>query len=102
MRKFHPRTISSVAREPRAGVPLTLDAPPGLAAACRFVRGRPLTLRAETGGEHVRRSYSICSAVQDEKLRIAVKKTPGGAFSTWANEHLKEGATIDVMPPMGH
>src|SRR6202158_2154162 len=102
MSKFHPLTISSVARETRDAVTLTADVRRVLGAAFRCVQGQPLTLRAEIGGEHVRRSYSICSAVQDEKLRIAVKKTPAGAFSTWANEHLKEGATIDVMPPMGH
>src|SRR5205823_10289440 len=59
-------------------------------------------LRAEIGGEDVRRSYSICSAVQDGALRIAVKRSIGGAFSTWANDALKAGAAIDVMPPMGH
>jgi ring-1,2-phenylacetyl-CoA epoxidase subunit PaaE len=102
MSKFHPLTIASVARETRDAVTLTFDVPPALGDAFRFVQGQHLTLRADIGGEHVRRSYSICSAVQDDKLRIAVKKTPGGAFSTWANEHLKAGATIDVMPPMGH
>ena len=50
----------------------------------------------------MRRSYSICSAVQDGTLRIAVKKSPGGVFSTWANDALKAGDTIDVMPPLGH
>ena len=102
MSKFHPLTIASVARETRDTVTLTFDVPPALGDAFRFVQGQHLTLRADIGGEHVRRSYSICSAVQDQKLRIAVKKTPGGAFSTWANEHLRQGATIDVMPPMGH
>src|SRR5260370_4400392 len=102
MSKFHPLTIAAVARETRDAVTLTFDVPSALGDAFRFVQGQHLTLRADIGGEHLRRSYSICSAVQDDKLRIAVKKTPGGAFSTWANEHLKEGATIDVMPPMGH
>src|ERR1700704_1736048 len=102
MSKFHPLTIASVARETRDAVTLTFDVPSALEDAFRFVQGQHLTLRADIGGEHVRRSYSICSAVQDNKLRIAVKKTPGGVFSTWANEHLRQGATIDVMPPMGH
>ena len=102
MSKFHPLIIASVARETRDAVTLTFDVPPALGDAFRFVQGQHLTLRADIGGEHVRRSYSICSAVQDDKLRIAVKKTPGGVFSTWANEHLRRGATIDVMPPMGH
>jgi ring-1,2-phenylacetyl-CoA epoxidase subunit PaaE len=53
-------------------------------------------------GEDVRRSYSICSAVQDDTLRVAIKRTPGGMFSSWANEALKAGMQLDVMPPMGH
>jgi ring-1,2-phenylacetyl-CoA epoxidase subunit PaaE len=40
--------------------------------------------------------------VQDEQLRVAIKRTPGGLFSSWANEHLEPGATLEVMPPMGH
>ena len=46
--------------------------------------------------------YSICSAVQDDALRIAVKKSPGGVFSTLANEGLKAGDVVEVMPPLGH
>ncbi len=59
-------------------------------------------MRTTIGGEDVRRSYSICSAVQDGTLRMAVKKAPGGVFSTWANEQIAPGQTIDVMPPLGH
>ena len=50
----------------------------------------------------MRRSYSICSGVQDGILRIAVKRNPGGVFSAWANETLKAGDALDVMPPLGH
>ena len=102
MSKFHPLTIAHVARETRDAVAITFDVPPPLREAFRFVQGQHLTLRADVGGADLRRSYSICSAVQDECLRIAVKKAPGGAFSSWVNEHLKAGHTIDVMPPMGH
>jgi ring-1,2-phenylacetyl-CoA epoxidase subunit PaaE len=35
------------------------------------------------------------------ELRIAVKKVPGGAFSTYANDILKPGDIIEVMPPEG-
>src|SRR5206468_5435363 len=34
--------------------------------------------------------------------RIAVKRNPGGVFSTWANDALKTGDTLEVMPPRGH
>jgi ring-1,2-phenylacetyl-CoA epoxidase subunit PaaE len=100
--KFHPLTIAHVARETRDAVAITFDVPPSLKEAFRFVQGQHLTLRADVGGDDLRRSYSICSAVQDDCLRIAVKKSPGGAFSTWVNERVKAGQTIEVMRPMGH
>ena len=76
--------------------------PDALAESFRFAAGQHLTLRADIGGQDVRRSYSICSGVQDGILRIAVKRNPGGVFSGWANETLKAGDTLDVMPPLGH
>ena len=102
MSKFHSLSIQSVERETRDAVAITFAVPEALRDQFRFDHGQHLTLRADLNGEDVRRSYSICSAVQDGKLRIAVKKTPGGVFSTWANNVLKVGDTIDVMPPLGH
>jgi ring-1,2-phenylacetyl-CoA epoxidase subunit PaaE len=49
----------------------------------------------------VRRSYSICTGVQENDLRVAVKKVYGGVFSTYANEQLHAGDVLDVMPPQG-
>src|SRR5699024_1647004 len=49
----------------------------------------------------VRRSYSICAEPQAGRLRIAIKRDLGGQFSTWANDHLAVGETIDVMSPSG-
>jgi ring-1,2-phenylacetyl-CoA epoxidase subunit PaaE len=102
MSKFHPLQVKSVERETRDAVAITFAVPEALRSQYRFEQGQHLTLRAVVGGEDVRRSYSICSAVQDGTLRIAVKKAPGGVFSTWANTMLKPGDTIDVMPPLGH
>jgi ring-1,2-phenylacetyl-CoA epoxidase subunit PaaE len=100
--KFHPLEVASVARETRDAIALTFVVPRELEQAFRFLQGQHLTLRADIAGEDLRRSYSICSAVQDGDLRIAVKKAPGGAFSTWMNEQVRVGQVIDVMPPMGH
>lgn len=102
MSRFHPLTIARVERETRDAVAITFAVPAALREQFRYEQGQHLTLRTKVGGEDVRRSYSICAAVQDDCLRIAVKKTPGGVFSTWANEALKAGDTIDVMPPLGH
>lgn len=102
MSKFYPLTVAAVKQETRDAIAVTFAVPDALRDTFAYQQGQHLTLRAEIGGEDVRRSYSICSAVQDRLLRVAIKRTPGGAFSTWANASLKAGAVVDVMPPMGH
>jgi ring-1,2-phenylacetyl-CoA epoxidase subunit PaaE len=102
MSKFHRLTVANVGRETRDAVAVTLAVPPALGQTFRYAAGQHLTVRAEIDGKDVRRSYSICSGVEDEALRIAVKRNPGGVFSEWANEKLRAGQTLDVMPPMGH
>ncbi|GGB97908.1 1,2-phenylacetyl-CoA epoxidase subunit PaaE [Pseudoduganella buxea] len=102
MSKFHPLPVSKVQRETRDCIAVTFDVPPELRDSFQYQQGQHLTLRALVNDEDLRRSYSICSAVQDGTLRVAIKRTQGGAFSTWANETLQPGAVIEVMPPMGH
>jgi ring-1,2-phenylacetyl-CoA epoxidase subunit PaaE len=102
MSKFYPLTVAKVKHETRDAISVTFAVPADLKNSFNYQQGQHLTLRAMIGGEDVRRSYSICSAVQDETLRVAIKRTPGGLFSTWANESLQAGATLEVMPPMGH
>ena len=102
MSKFHRLCVAKVERETRDAVAITFAIPAEHAESFRFVAGQHLSLRADIGGEDVRRSYSICSGEQDGTLRIAVKRNPGGVFSAWANEILKAGDTLDVLPPMGH
>ena len=102
MSKFHPLTVATVERDTRDAIVVTFDVPPSLREQFRYSHGQHLTLRALIDGQDLRRSYSICAAAHDRTLRIAVKRAPGGTFSTWINEALKAGAIIDVMPPMGH
>jgi ring-1,2-phenylacetyl-CoA epoxidase subunit PaaE len=102
MSKFYPLTVASVRNETRDAVAVTFEVPRDLQEIFAYTQGQHLTLRAMIDGEDVRRSYSICSAVQEDLLRVAIKRTPGGLFSSWANESLRPGMTLDVMPPMGH
>jgi ring-1,2-phenylacetyl-CoA epoxidase subunit PaaE len=99
--KFHSLRVAKVERETRDAIAVTFDVPDALRDLFRFRPGQHLTLRTDISGQDVRRSYSIC-APTGGALRIAVKRTPGGAFSTWANDALRAGAALDVMPPMGH
>ncbi len=102
MSRFHALRVASVERETRDAVAITFAVPEALRDQYRFAPGQHLTLRADIDGHDVRRSYSICSVAPDGPLRIAVKKCADGVFSTWANERLKAGDAIDVMPPLGH
>jgi len=99
--RFHSLRIREVRRETPECVSLAFDVPPEMAADYHFVQGQHLNLRAQLDAEEVRRSYSICSGVDDGELRVAIKKVPGGRFSVWANERLAAGDAIDVMTPEG-
>ena len=94
MSKFHPLTVSSVKNETRDAIVVTFAVPQELQDEYRYTQGQHLTLRTRINDEDVRRSYSICSAVQENKLRVAIKRTPGGMFSTWANDTLKPGTVL--------
>lgn len=101
MSGYHSLTIARVRPETREAVTVTLAVPEAERAAFRFLPGQHLNVRATIAGEEVRRSYSICSSPEQEGLRILIKRQPGGLFSTWANESLRAGQTLEVMPPAG-
>jgi ring-1,2-phenylacetyl-CoA epoxidase subunit PaaE len=101
MHHFHALTVADVRPETRDAVVVTFAVPPALRAAFRYREGQYLALRTRIDGEDVRRAYSICAAVQDDCLRVAIKRAPGGLFSNWANDNLRPGSVIDVMPPAG-
>ena len=81
---------------------VTFDLPETLADEFAFLPGQYLTLRTQLNGEELRRSYSICSAPSDKRLRVAIKRVDEGAFSSWANHELQPGQTLEVMAPAGN
>jgi ring-1,2-phenylacetyl-CoA epoxidase subunit PaaE len=98
---FHPLRVLEVKKETTDCVSVLFDIPENLREAFSFTQGQNITLRTVINGEEQRRSYSICTAPQENKLRVAIKKVTGGIFSTYANETLKAGDIIDVLPPTG-
>jgi ring-1,2-phenylacetyl-CoA epoxidase subunit PaaE len=102
MRDFLPITIITVNRETDEAISVTLAIPDEARAAFQFKPGQNLIVRRMFDGEELRRNYSICSGPGDPHLRVAIKRIADGRFSVWANETLKAGDTLDVMPPQGH
>ncbi|MFK8333324.1 1,2-phenylacetyl-CoA epoxidase subunit PaaE [Pseudomonas sp. BJa5] len=102
MSKFHSLKIKEVRPETRDAVSIAFDVPAELSDDFAFTQGQHLVMRAHLDGAEVRRSYSICTGVNDGELRVAIKRVPGGLFSAYANDSLKAGQTLEVMPPSGH
>lgn len=101
MARFHSLDVVDVRRETRDAVVVTLKPKAEDAGLFDFTQGQYLTFRRKFDDDELRRSYSICAGKGDGHLQVGIKRVDGGAFSTWANEDLKAGTTLEAMPPMG-
>jgi ring-1,2-phenylacetyl-CoA epoxidase subunit PaaE len=99
--EFHPLRVIEVSPLTDDSVTVTFDVPEELEDVFDYLPGHHVTMRADIEGEDVRRSYSICSNANAGKLRVGIKRLPGGVFSNWAIEQLEPGDVIEVMPPVG-
>jgi ring-1,2-phenylacetyl-CoA epoxidase subunit PaaE len=98
---FHKLAIKEINKETIDCVSVLFDIPKELQDTFRFKQGQSLTMRTIINGEEVRRTYSICSTPLENKWRVAIKKVEGGLFSSLANDQLKKGDWLEVMPPVG-
>jgi len=99
---FHTLRIQKVYKSTKDCSVITFDIPSHLKNEFTFKAGQYLTLKAVLHGEEIRRSYSLCTSPSENSLSIAVKKIPNGVFSTYANDVLKTGETVEVMVPSGN
>lgn len=98
---YHKLSIRSVEKVTPEAVRITFEVPEELKAAYRFIPGQYVNICVSIDGKEQRRSYSICSA-SDEELSIAVKTVFQGSVSHWANRELKAGETMQVSFPEGN
>ncbi|MEM6526501.1 MAG: 1,2-phenylacetyl-CoA epoxidase subunit PaaE [Bacteroidota bacterium] len=101
MAKFYTLNVATLTRPTTESVAITLEIPDELMEAFVFIQGQHITLKKEIDGEDIRRSYSICSCPMDKTITVAIKKLEGGKFSTYANDVLRAGEELEVMPPHG-
>ncbi|AXY76920.1 phenylacetate-CoA oxygenase/reductase subunit PaaK [Paraflavitalea soli] len=98
---FHTLTIAAVQKETPECISIVFQVPEALQQAYQFKQGQNITLKTSLNGEEIRRSYSICSSPFDNELRVAIKAVDAGRFSSWANNQLKKGDSVEVLPPSG-
>ncbi|MDE2577215.1 MAG: phenylacetate-CoA oxygenase/reductase subunit PaaK [Hyphomicrobiales bacterium] len=101
MSRFLPLEVTDVRKETRDAVVVTLKPRDQDRDAFAFIQGQYLTFRKSFDGVELRRSYSICAGRDEGQLKVGIKRVDGGTFSTWANESLQPGTTIEAMAPMG-
>lgn len=100
MLKFHPLQVREVRANADDAVALTFDVPETLRAEFRSQPGQHVVVRAVVGGDEVRRTYSLTNAAGEMPLQIVVRSHPQGRMSQHIAS-LRDGATLDVMPPNG-
>lgn len=98
---FFSLRIKKIVSETPDAKTIEFDIPDSLADRFAYKQGQYVTLRAEIGGESVRRSYSMSSSPIEDRLAVTVKKVADGRFSTWLHDQVREGQEIEVAPPEG-
>lgn len=98
---FHPLRVTAVKKETADCVSVSFAVPADLEEVFQFKEGQNITIKKTINGEELRRSYSVCMAPHEKELKVAVKKVEGGLFSAFANDELKAGDVLEIMPPSG-
>jgi len=101
MTEFYKLSIKEIARETKDAVVITFDIPTKLKKNFKFIAGQYLVIKAKVNQDEIRRSYSICSLPNSDKIKIAIKALKGGLFSEYANTKLHAGDILNVSIPQG-
>lgn len=101
MADFHKLSIAEVIPETDSCVSILFDIPEDLKSEFDFTAGQYLTIKADIQGEDVRRAYSICTAPDENQIGVSVKTVTNGKMSTYLNNEIKKGDTVEVMRPDG-
>src|SRR5215469_15032052 len=99
---YHPLRIAKIVQETPDARSFVLEVPEALADKFTYRAGQFLTFRVPHADGAFNRCYSLSSAPETDKLlKVTVKRVAGGKGSNWFNDSLKEGGTLDVLPPAG-
>ena len=101
MASFNLLKIKNIQRETSKAVSISFDVPEVLKNTYVFEAGQYLTLKTKINGQEVRRDYSISASPSSEELTVTIKEIEGGLFSSFANQQLNPGDSIEVAPPKG-
>lgn len=96
---FHEVAIQ-LTRLTKESVKVSFQIPIDLKSSFHFIAGQYLNIEVLIDGKKQRRSYSICSGM-NEPISIAVKAIENGIVSNWFNSKAKDGDVINISKPEG-
>ncbi len=101
MSSFHSLSVKHISSLTPNSVAVTFEIPDSLKETFKFTAGQYITIKKEIDGRELRRAYSISSSPKSPDITIGIKRVDQGGFSSYANTKLKQGDTLEVMPPEG-
>ncbi len=101
MSDFHSLKVNAVQQLTPSAVAISFAIPDTLKDVFAFSAGQYITINKEIDGVTLRRAYSISTVPGSGKITVGVKKVTDGTFSVYANDKIKVGDVLEVMPPEG-
>jgi len=99
---YHQLRIAKIVQETPDARSFVLEIPPGAADRFKYKAGQFLTFKVPHPDGAFNRCYSLSSAPETDGLpKVTVKRVANGKGSNWFHDALKEGGTLEVMPPAG-
>jgi ring-1,2-phenylacetyl-CoA epoxidase subunit PaaE len=102
MQNFHELEITSVTPNTKNAVLVEFAVPENLKDIFKFQAGQHIVFNFNLERNNYRRTYSICSAPQENKLCISVKRQKKGIISNYINDAFFKGFKVNVSQPFGH
>jgi ring-1,2-phenylacetyl-CoA epoxidase subunit PaaE len=99
---FYPLKIAKIVKETEDSSSLLFELSKSDRKKYKFEAGQYLNVRITVNGNEERRSYSIFTSPSSKELGVAIKRVKDGIVSNHIIDNLKEGDSIEVMPPAGH
>lgn len=99
---FYPLKIQEIRPETEDSKVISFNVPIELKQIFQWQCGQNITIRFMHEGKEQRRSYSINTIPEENKLEIGVRQLTGGLFSDHFIKSLRVGDSLDVLPPTGN
>jgi 3-ketosteroid 9alpha-monooxygenase subunit B len=99
----HQLRVVKIIQETPDARSFVFEVPPALTDKFIYKAGQFLTFRVPHESGDLNRCYSLSSAPETDSkhLKVTVKRVANGKGSNWFNDILKEGCSLEVLPPAG-